>query len=412
MLIRFSVKNFRSFKEENTFSLEMVGSQKLSDTNAFHCEGLAAKEKLLKSAIIYGANASGKSNLLRALSVMQDVICSGGIAEESIRSLLEPFRFTETPFADPISFEIEFIHNRRHYRYGFSCDSSADSSAIESEWLWVKKQRMTLLFAREKNAFVEKSPTFEELNAWEKAIASTKLSLPGESLFLATAARLFNGGCCSEVIHWFKNELIIVNANSHERFMMGTFERLKRNESPSHFAQFLQKADFGIHNFKPHILEVQDGKDRKTVVQVTTEHIVNGKSYFLNLLYHESDGTKKIFALAGIFLDALKNGTTLVLDELDAQLHPLLIKHLIELFHENNMTGAQLIATAHSPAILTENDFRRDQIWFVDKMQDGGSRLISLADFTHIRGNYHRIVQDYLRGCFGGVPYIQDLKVD
>lgn len=408
MLIQFSVQNFRSFKDENVLSLDMVGSGKYSDTNAFHCEGLAPKKKLLKSAIIYGANASGKSNLVRALSVMRNIIRKGGVGDDFADFLLEPFRLAEDTYGKPRTFEVEFLHNQRQYRYGFSCTPSS----IEAEWLWVKKKRMTLLFAREKNTFVERSSTFEELNAWEKAVAGTKLSLPMETLFLATASKMFKGGACSEVINWFNEGIVIVNTDSYKNLMGTVFERLQKGESPSGFVRFLRNADFGINDFKHSISDISDEKERKMEVQIVTEHVVNGKSYELDLFLNESEGTKKIFALAGMILDALKNGTTLVLDELDAQLHPLLIKHLIGLFHEGNTTGAQLIATAHSPAILTENNFRRDQIWFIDKNSDGGSRLVSLADFTHIRGNYHRIVQDYLRGCFGGVPYIQDLKVD
>ena len=157
----------------------------------------------------------------------------------------------------------------------------------------------------------------------------------------------------------------------------------------------------------------ENGKpNRHFNAQIGTEHTINGRAYTLDMFRHESEGTKKIFALSSFLIDVLKTGKTLLIDELDARLHPLLLKHMIELFHDENLNGAQLIATSHSPSMLTENNFRRDQIWFMDKKADGGSHLVSLADFTHIRGNYHRIVQDYLRGCFGGVPYIQDLKVN
>lgn len=413
MLIRFSVENFRSFKEENTFSLEMVGSKKFSDTNAFHCEGLAPKEKLLKSAIIYGANASGKSNLVRAVAAMKYIVTQGGVANDAIQNFIEPFLLSEENKQEPAVFEIEFIYNNRRYRYGFSCTHES----IESEWLMEKQQRMRTLFVREKNVFTEKSSAFQELSAWSKVIENTHLSLSSEALFVSTAAKMFEGGICANVLNWFSQKLKVIIADDFESYYGNTFMALKEGDCVQEIAQLIQKADLGITNLIHKIEEKpateENGKRKRHFnAQIETEHSINGRSYTLDMFQHESEGTKKIFALSSFLIDVLKTGKTLLIDELDARLHPLLLKHLIELFHEENVNGAQLVATSHSPSMLTENNFRRDQIWFMNKKTDGGSHLVSLADFTHIRGNYQRIVQDYLRGCFGGVPYIQDLKVD
>lgn len=413
MLIRFSIKNFRSFKDENVFSLEMVGSKKYSDTNAFHCEGLAPKEKLLKSAIIYGANASGKSNLIRAISAMKYIIAQGGVADNAIQNFIEPFLLSEETKQEPAIFEIEFIYNKRRYRYGFSCFHDS----IESEWLMEKKQRMRTLFVREKNIFTHKSSTFQELNAWKKVIENTNLSLSSEALFISTAAKMFEGGICSNVINWFTQKLKVIIADDFESYYGNTFMALKEGNISQQIAQLIQKADLGItslvHKIEEKPATEENGKQRRHFnAQIGTEHTIDGHAYTLDMFHNESEGTKKIFALSSFLIDVLKNGKTILIDELDARLHPLLLKHVVELFHEGNDSGAQLIATSHSPSMLTDSNFRRDQIWFIDKKPDGGSHLVSLADFTHIRGNYHKIVQDYLRGCFGGVPYIQDLKVD
>ena len=413
MLIRFSVENFRSFKERNVFSLEMVGSKKFSDTNAFHCEGLSSREKLLKSAIIYGANASGKSNLVRAIATMKYIVLQGGISGNAIQDLLEPFLLTEKNRQEPVVFEIEFINNSRRYRYGFSCTNES----IESEWLMEKRQRMRTLFIREKNNFTEKSSVFQELNAWNKVIENTHLSLSSEALFVSTAAKMFDGGICANVLNWFSQKLRVIVADDFVAYYGNTLLALKEGENTHEISRLIQKADLGITNLIHKIEEKpateENGKHKRHFnAQIGTEHTINGRAYTLDMFRHESEGTKKIFALSSFLIDVLKTGKTLLIDELDARLHPLLLKHIIELFHDENLNGAQLIATSHSPSMLTENNFRRDQIWFMDKKADGGSHLVSLADFTHIRGNYHRIVQDYLRGCFGGVPYIQDLKVN
>lgn len=361
----------------------------------------------MKSAIIYGANASGKSNLIRAVAAMKLIVLQGVISAPVVREFLEPFLLTDAPWSTPTVFEMEFICDGQRYRYGFACTNSA----IESEWLMRKQKRMKPLFIREKNTFTEKSPELQELNAWNKVIKNTQLSLSSEALFVSTAAKMFDQGICSKVWNWFSQKLRVIAAHDFEPFYGNTLLALKSGTGAEEIARLIQKADLGITNLI-HRIEDDGLSQTRLKAKIETEHVVNGQTYTLDMFRHESDGTKKIFALSSFLIDVLRDGQILLIDELDAGLHPLLLKHLIELFHDENLKGAQLIATSHSPSMLTENNFRRDQIWFVDKKADGSSHLASLADFTHIRGNYQRIVQDYLRGCFGGVPYIQDLKVD
>ena len=150
---------------------------------------------LLKSAVIYGANASGKSNLIQALTAMQSIVLHNGIGDRDVALLLEPFSLSEESVREPVFFELEMVANGRRYRYGFECTRDE----IVSEWLYAQKQRMTLMFAREHNDFVDSSPEFAELKAWAKVLSDTKLNLPKNALFLSTAARMFAGGACEAV---------------------------------------------------------------------------------------------------------------------------------------------------------------------------------------------------------------------
>ena len=404
MFINFRVRNFRSIREEMIFSMERRGQTKDLPENSFMASGLPMKSALLKSAVIYGGNASGKSNLISAVTAMQMVILHRGVEDVEVKRWLEPFQLSESTVNEPILFEMELAVNGRHFRYGFECTRER----IVTEWLYARKQRMTLMFAREGDAFVESSPDFTELTAWRKILSDTKLSLPAEALFLPTAAKMFAGGMCEAVQEWFEHKLLVLSAETYRQYLGMTFEAMKDHELSRKISMLISKADFGIQS-----VEIGDAHaDESDMMNVWTKHVVDGKSYRFNMFRQESAGTRKVFALSAPLLDVLTHGKVLFIDELDSSLHPLLVAQLLELFHFDNPHCAQIVATAHSPSILTETTLRHDQVWFVSKNDDGNTMLASLADFKGIRGNFARIAKDYLHGCFGGVPNIRDLKVE
>lgn len=407
MIISFSTQNYRSIKDRVDFSMYKRGQRNEIIQNCFHPECLSEKQDLLKSSVIYGANASGKSNLIRAVSAMQSVILHKGVENPETKILLEHFRLDNTSQNEPILFEMELISHGRHFRYGFECTKEK----IVSEWLYGQKKRMVLLFARKDNKFVESSPDFAELNAWSRIINETKLTLPENNLFLSTAAKMFAGGACAAVQDWFEHNLLVFSTDVYQKFLGYTLQSLRDDDSfAKRISSLINKADFGIQNLTASIEETN--KTNQISAKVETHHVVDGVSYSLDMFFNESEGTKKVFALSAPLIDILLKGKVLLIDELDAGLHPLLVSHLLEVFHEENSQNAQIIATAHSPAILTETLFRRDQIWFANKDKNGKSFFNSLADFTGIRKNFASIAKDYLHGCFGGVPYIKDLAVE
>ncbi len=407
MFINFTVGNYRSFRDKVSFSMEKHGQTKELPENSFSSPALPPRMSLLKSAVIYGANASGKSNLIQALTVMQSIVLHSGTASAGIAPMLEPFALSEKTVDAPVFFELEMVADGRRYRYGFECTYDE----VVSEWLYAQKQRMTLMFARENNVFKDSSPEFAELKAWTNVLSdNTKLSLPENALFLPTAARIFAGGACEAVLNWFERTLLIVSAHTYQQYLGTTFAAMKNSELADRISRLISKADLGIQKVEAGEAETSGG--RNGLSRIGTTHIVGDKNYHFDMFHHESSGTQKVFALSAPLLDVLKNGKVLFIDELDASLHPLLVSQLIEMFHGNNPANAQMVATTHSPSILTETTLRHDQVWFVGKDGESSSQLASLADFTGIRGNFARITKDYLHGCFGGIPYIKNLNVE
>lgn len=403
MLIQFTIGNYRSIREPQCISMVTRGSLRHEPQNLFQV--VAYGHPLLKSAILYGANASGKSNLVRGMLAMQALVHQRGVQDSLAKALLAPFRLTESPDTTPLHVEMELISQGQRFRYGFECLPDR----IVSEWLYAQKRRMVLMFARKNNSFVHQSPDCTELATWNKILADTTLTLPEDALFLPTAAKMFAGGACEKVCDWFENTLVILSADTFHQYLDYTLATIRQPDMARKVERLIEKADFGINALQPIFVEnTASGRG----IQVVTKHQIQNKSYTLDMFNDESQGTQKVFALSAPLLDVLNRGKVLIIDELDASLHPLLASQLIELFHSSNHANAQIIATAHSPSLLTETTFRRDQVWFVNKNDEGATSFVSLASFSGIRGNFNQIVRDYLHGCYGAVPTIPNLNLE
>lgn len=405
MFIQFSIGNYRSIRELEKISLLAQGSMLHEPQNTFSVP--CCRKALLKSAILYGANASGKSNLVRGFHVMQTLVRKRGVQDNQAQTLLSPFKLSPSTDTTPLHLEMELISQGQRFRYGFECLPDR----IVSEWLYTQKKRMTLMFAREDNQFVHQSPDCRELTAWHKILSDTKLKLPEDALFLPMAANMFAGGACETVYNWFDQTLVVLSAETFQQYLGHTLTSLRHPQLARQIERLITKADFGIQALRP-IYEDSQGDfiSAPPKPQVLTQHRVHDQTYELDLFKDESHGTQKVFALSAPLLEVLQNGKVLVIDELDSSLHPLLASQVLELFHAENQNNAQIIATAHSPSLLTETSLRKDQVWFASKNQDGVTSFTSLANFTGIRGNFNQIVKDYLHGCYGGIPTITDLN--
>ncbi len=402
MIIQFSVRNYKLFYEKATLS--MVASDFKDhcflDENVFTTKG--EQKPLVRSAVVYGANASGKSKLMEALVFMrQYAISSSKDGQKGDRIAVEPFRLGD--HQDECSeFEVVFVKNGTRYRYGFE----VSSAKVNAEWLYIKpKTREVEIFYR------EGKHTSTHAKRFTKGNIVVKEGLLRDNALLLSVAAQFNDAVCREVLDWFQQMEIIRDIYSRQ-FRQNAIDKIKTNAGKEHFLHFLRKADMGISDM--FVVPMEGGKQARessevmTVRKIFTEQGEEKKTaFFLNK--DESEGTKKYVYLLGPVVDALNKGAILLVDELDAKLHPHLVTMVVNLFHnkETNPNNAQLIFNTHNTHILHEGLFRPDQVWFTEKNQRGEARLYSLAEFKLTQSNDY--ANRYLQGKFGAIPCLTDL---
>lgn len=420
MIIEFRVKNFRSLRDEQVLTLVASKDKTLQDTNTI-TTGLKAVPNLLSSAVIYGANASGKSNLIKALQYMRGVVMeSATIIQPGQTFAVQPFRLDADSLKEPTEFEVTFILDGVRYQYGFAMTAQR----IIREYLLVYKAfKPQRWIDRQFNPETGKD-SYEPCpglkgpkNLWEGATRPN-------SLFLSMAVQL-NSDALRPVFDWFANDLVIFN----EQAQLGpqqSIEMLKQTEGRKQICDFLSAADISISDIEVVTRKVPGKAVHFDLVadktEVRTEEIEEHQLRFLHMTEHgeavfdildESHGTRSLLFLTGPTLNILNSGRTLIIDELDDSLHTLLVRELVRLFHrpEANTSGAQLIFTTHDTSLLdAPNLFRRDQVWLVEKDRNQASTLIALSEFSPRKKE--ALGRGYLIGRYGGVPFLNpDLGV-
>lgn len=414
MLVEFRVENFRSLREEQVLSLVASKDKTLQDTHTVST-GLKAAPRLLRSAVIYGANASGKSNLIKALQYMRGVVAeSATIIQPGLTFAVQPFRLDAQSAKEPTTFEVTFIVDGVRYQYGFSMTPQR----IVSEHLLVYKAfKPQRWFERRYDAQTGKDvyefgPGLKgPKNLWEGATRPN-------ALFLSMAVQL-NSEALRPIFDWFVNGLVIFNEQAQLSPQV-SIQMLQQAEGRRQICEFLSAADISIADIEVVTRKVPgqavhfDLVAGKTEVrneeveehQLRFSHVTDkGRAVFD--LMDESNGTRKLLFLTGPVLDILRKGLTLVIDELDTSLHTLLVRELVRLFHrpEVNTGGAQLIFTTHDTSLLDAPDlFRRDQVWLVEKDSDQASELVSLSEFSPRKNE--ALERGYLMGRYGGIPFL------
>lgn len=419
MLIQFSVKNFRSFRDTQTLSLVQGKGDEHLKTHVFDPKTQGAGS-LVRSAAIYGPNASGKSNLLRALSAMRQIVTHSAASQRGEKLAFTPFLFDDGTKQEPTEFEAVFVVGDTRYQYGFA----ATQERIHEEWLMAyPKGRMQRWFARDEN-----QQNHEDV--WEmgdKLTGQKQLwqeSTRANALFLSTAVQL-NSTQLQPVFDWFKETLHVVTLDGwNPAFSTSLCENEAMKER---IVAFLRAADLGVADlrilkrpFDPRTLpadmpaalrqSIVEEFDGKELVDVKTVHnTLQGGEVELGF-ESESDGTQKFFSLTGPWLDTLDHGYVLVVDELHDNLHPHMVRFLVGLFHDphTNPKNAQLIFSTHETSILSQDLFRRDQIWFCEKDQQQASRLFPLSDFSPRKG-LENLERSYLSGRYGALPYFRQI---
>lgn len=430
MLIQFTLKNNKCFKEEIKFSLIASNYDKNTRTNnnTFTIEKFNLR--LLKSAVIYGANASGKTKLVEGVKAMKQIILNSskeGQIDEPIG--VTPFLLNTETESAPTTFEIIFIHENELYRYGFE----ADSNIIHAEWLYHRpKTKETELFYREYQNFDLNKRKFKVNDLIERD------RVRPNALLLSVAAN-WNEKIAVQVFDWLKRFNIFFGLEDVKYSAMKIDNEANRTD----LVNFISRADLGIEkiDIKSNVkaYQVQDkvyatgnvGLVRESDLEDWADDesygIRNIKTYHkkydennlpvgeveFSMKNDESAGVRKYFALSAPILEILRKGEILFVDELTDKLHPNLAHQLLAIFNSaaHNPNNAQLIFTTHNTNFLSSELFRRDQIWFVEKDRYGAASLYSLGDFkTDKVRKEDNFEKNYLKGKYGAVPYLGDFK--
>ncbi len=409
MLIRFSFKNFKSFKNENCLDMEAT-SLKEHEYNVVKTEHI----NLLKVAAIYGANASGKTNVLQAFDYMKKRIL---VSDDSRKNshIDEDNVYSFMINNEPISLEVEILaKNNKRYKYGF--DVLKDS--IASEWLYEKRiNKYYLIFEREKNNVTMKS------NSKISGLAN----IDERTLFLNIYSKIDKDNeDFNNVYDWFVNANYLDLGNPRFEDFINTRISLKilsDEKYKKELLRFIKTFDSGIEGIKTTPNSLEEVQNNNRVVKVELIHRGENNELKALPLELESNGTRKMFHLFDFFMDALRNGMVLFIDELDAKLHPLLTRYIINLFHnsETNIGNGQLIYSTHDTVNLNKETFRRDEIWFTEKNRDGVSELYALSDYIldddrdeksgkKVR-NDATYNKDYLTGRYGAIPVLEEFEI-
>ena len=417
MLIQFNLKNYKSFKNEVTLDMTATKMTELQN----HVANIG-NDKLLKVAAIYGANASGKSNIYEAFEYMTYYVLSsfkfGGDSDSKQLDkekypMVTPFILDENTKKEPTTFEVFFIDNddsmHKTYQYGFSLLQNS----VEEEWLYVKAKT-----ARDyKTIFYRKSREKIDFIGIKKGADNIEFSLEKETLVVSLGAKL-KINLLKKVRDWFLKNEVADFGNPVENL-------LRSRTLPSNFSEdrevqkkiveYFSTFDESIRGFDVEIVNSSDDEDDEDI-KVDALHRNNKGELIPIPLIKESSGTLKMLALYPPIQEVLNNGSTLFIDELNSRLHPLLVRNIILTFTspELNRNNAQLIFTTHDVWQISNGFLRRDEIWFVEKdIETGISDLYSLSDFSDEGGTKIRkdeaFTKNYLLGKYGAIPHLKSL---
>ncbi len=398
MLCQFTVKNYKSIRDEVTFDMQAAAISEHEDKVIRDKNG----EQFLPVSAIYGPNGGGKSNVLEALhtvaaKVLRPLYATGDNEERVFlqkKLLIEPFAFSEEMKNEPTEFEVFFRTELAEYRYILHV--KREVVVYESlDRVKLETGRRSALFERTAEESILKG-VFAKLKISDELSAT----LPLLSYLGITYKK---NEVVKDVLEWFEYGIDFLNyGNPIEELRMAVSNS---EDVKQLMLDMIQEMDLDIVDFRV----VEDENNR---IDVYTKHMVDGYEAELNLL-EESSGTKKLFGLMPFIADSLLSGTTLVIDELDAKIHPVLLRHLIMLFNDMsiNKKKAQLIFTSHDLSTMNSEVFRRDEIWFVAKGNAQNSKLYSLVEFKNEKGESVRkdakFDKQYLEGKYGADPYLR-----
>lgn len=427
MLIKFTVRNFKTFKDQATLNFVASNYDKESreEENVVNIEKYNLR--LLKSAVVYGANASGKTKLFQALAFMKDFILSSSKDSQAGEAIkVDPFRLHTESLQDSSEFELVFLHNNEIYRYGFE----ANNEKIIAEWLYFKPK------TKEIEIFYRDEQSFENIHDkhFKKGAMIAKENLVRENALFLSVASQFNDEFAKEVLSFFYDLKIIsgLDEKAYGGFTIGEIAEGNKKR----IINFIQNADFNIEDISLESIKDENDipsdmptklkelisndikKGKKIISDISAHHNVYDENYnssettSFSMDNDESNGTQKFFYISGPVINALEHGYTLIVDELDSRLHPNLVGKIMALFNskEFNPKNAQLVFNTHNTNLLSSKLLRRDQVWFTNKDRYGAATLYSLADIKNVR-KVEAFEDNYIQGKYGAIPYLNDLNL-
>ena len=420
MIEEFSFGNFWSFKDIQTLNMTAAKiKSKKSELDIINIFPINQDLSIIKAKAIYGANASGKSNIIKALVTFIRII-KDSVKEDRAISLIDSFQLSSETDNKPTFFQLIFRIGKTRYRYGFE----ADDKSIKSEWLFsTPNKREQPLFIRENNQIIEINQThFEEGILYQKLFQNSKEPIFTEtSLFLTHLSSTGFGKLSKQLIKTISSISIISGLGDRKMYGVAG-DSLNDSIKKKFILNFLKNADIGIDDLDtveitndnlPDNLEEdvkEDLKKGKIIISSRTKYDIDlkpeGKSDF-SFGMQESEGTKKMFELSPFIYRSLKDGTPLFIDEFDSRFHPLLTKKIVELYNSNENKKGQLIFTTHDTNLLSSDLLRRDQIDFVEKDKYGASHLYTLVEIKGVR-NDASFEKDYIQGKYGAIPFLGD----
>jgi AAA15 family ATPase/GTPase len=417
MLIRYNIKNFRSFKNLTSLSLK-ANRQTTLNANLIR----NYNERILPSAVIYGANASGKTNIILSFEILKTIVIKGSISH-NISSLwnLELYPFTHSDEKDPIFFEIDFTSS--DYRFVYSLAISVgklkkEDREIVHEKLSIveNKNKLVCLFSRDTNHVVfpsEAEGYFDSISNIHELEKRLNDNLDATELFLARGFKnTISNRIAESVIEFFTDKLFVTCNFPVKRTKITS--SIDDSDSKSialwnnALDAFVKGADFGPQELR---YEKKDGDEKSSSeYELVAIYGKNKNRIRIPAELMESRGTIKLIDFAVEFIDLFETGGTLIIDEFDSSLHPELVKGIISLFNnqKTNTKGAQLIFTTHNPIYLNNKIFRRDQIIFVEKDKSTyQSDIHTLADFgsVEVRNDENYLI-NYFKGKYATLPFI------
>ncbi len=404
MLIEeFSFGNYRSFKEVQSLRMQAAkivsANKELDEQNVIQVND---KIKLLKSKVIYGANASGKSNVVSALSLFKALVIFG-MRFENIARVMDPFLYSTETADEPCFFQLIFYIDGTKYRYGFE----VSANGIHSEWLYLTHN------VREVPVFIRDGQDIHEISKTHMPkgyeISKMKNKLFTEKRLFLSLVETFGDELAEKIIREFNTITFFINTSEYKDYDKWVNEALENEKFRNIALNYLKYADIGIDGIE--LVKEKNVGNKQEESSIFSSHIrydenLNpvGKvlSYFEDA---ESDGTQQMLRLTPSLVKILQTGGILIIDELGSQLHPLLTKKIFSLFNSNQNRNAQIIATTHTTELMSSDILRKDQIDFTEKDKYGRSYLYTLVEIKGVR-NTVSYESNYFKGKYGAVPFL------